>query len=314
MAWRIGIDEAGLGPNLGPFVVSAVVWEVPDDAGDRDLWDVFPDLLTADPRDPLLRLAIADSKKLFQPQRGLIDLERSVLALLGGWQPVAADLPSLHSRLCRAPLSDLCEPWFLGAVHTVPFEADRDEIARFAARIAAAAPLTRWRMQAAISAVISPRDFNQRLEATGNKAEVTSGVHAEVLRAAIEQTGAGPVTIFSDKHGGRHRYGSVLADVFPGEWVDVLAEGAESSRYQVGAATVQFEPRAEHHAVVAMASMISKYLRELHMTVFNAYWRERLPNLKPTQGYPVDAKRFYGSIEPLLSASGLTRNDVWRNK
>lgn len=314
MAWRIGIDEAGLGPNLGPFVVSAVVWEIPEDAADRDLWDVFPELLTNDPRDPLRRLAVADSKALFQPQRGMIDLERSVLSLLGGWHPIPPDLSQLHSHLCGFPLSDLCEPWFLGETHALPFEADIAEITDYASRITTSATLTQWRFHAAASAVVSPRAFNQRLNKAANKAEVTSGVHAEVLRRAIATLVDGPVTVFSDKHGGRHRYGSVLADVFPGEWIDVFEEGAECSHYRVGRATVRFEPRAECHAVVALASMISKYLRELHMTVFNAFWQRHMPGIKPTQGYPVDAKRFFVTIQPLLATVGLKVDDVWRRK
>ncbi len=314
MAWRIGIDEAGLGPNLGPFVVSAVVWEHPDDAGDADLWGVFPELLTSDPRDPLRRLAVADSKSLFQPHRGMIDLERSVLSLLGGWGTAVPDLKSLHDRLNTTPIVDGYEPWVTKESHALPRAADAAEIAVFSARFSAAAPLANWRLHAAISAVVTPREFNQRLDATGNKAEVTSGVHAEVMRQACASITDGPVVVFSDKHGGRNKYGSVLAEVFPGEWVDVLSEGAECSRYRVGRATVSFEPRAEHHAVVAMASMISKYLRELHMTAFNAYWRRLLPDIKPTQGYPVDAKRFYREIEALLPVTGLTKNDVWRSK
>ncbi len=314
MAWRIGIDEAGLGPNLGPFIVSAVVWEIPDDAGNADLWDVYPEFLTNDPRDPLLRIAIADSKALFQPHRGMLDLERSVLAVLGGWNLGVADLASLHGRLCDLSLLDMAEPWFLQRTHALPFEVPVDELTALTARMKTGAGTTPWRFHAAVSAVISPRDFNHRLERTGNKAEVTSGVHAEVLQRALAQTGTDPVMVFSDKHGGRNRYGSVLSAIFPGEWIDVLEEGALCSRYRVGRAAVRFEPRAECHAVVALASMISKYLRELHMTVFNRYWREQLPDLQPTQGYPVDARRYFARIEPLLSAAGLTKSDVWRNK
>ena len=35
MAFLIGTDEAGYGPNLGPLVISATVWEVPDGARQR---------------------------------------------------------------------------------------------------------------------------------------------------------------------------------------------------------------------------------------------------------------------------------------
>ena len=39
MAYLIGTDEAGYGPNLGPLVISATVWEVPDDVGGENLFD-----------------------------------------------------------------------------------------------------------------------------------------------------------------------------------------------------------------------------------------------------------------------------------
>ena len=37
MPWLIGIDEAGYGPNLGPFVMSATLFQVPDGQG-HNLW------------------------------------------------------------------------------------------------------------------------------------------------------------------------------------------------------------------------------------------------------------------------------------
>ena len=38
MGYLIGTDEAGYGPNLGPLVISATVWEVPDGVGSEDLY------------------------------------------------------------------------------------------------------------------------------------------------------------------------------------------------------------------------------------------------------------------------------------
>ena len=82
MALLIGMDEAGLGPNLGPFVVAATVWEVPGRAADFDFWTAFDTVLTqsSSANDP--RLHVADSKQVFQPQRGLGSLERGVWSAL----------------------------------------------------------------------------------------------------------------------------------------------------------------------------------------------------------------------------------------
>src|SRR5262249_37174349 len=38
MAWLIGIDEAGYGPNLGPLVMSSVAWRVPARLLGANLW------------------------------------------------------------------------------------------------------------------------------------------------------------------------------------------------------------------------------------------------------------------------------------
>jgi hypothetical protein len=56
---------------------------------------------------------------------------------------------------------------------------------------------------------------------------------------------------------------------------------------------------------VALGSMLSKYLRELHMILFNRYWCERRPDLKPTAGYSVDARRFLEDIAPLRRELGI---------
>src|SRR5580700_8182358 len=49
MGFVIGMDEAGYGPNLGPLVLTATVWEVPGRWPKRtDFWQVFADWPLAD--------------------------------------------------------------------------------------------------------------------------------------------------------------------------------------------------------------------------------------------------------------------------
>ena len=101
MAILIGTDEAGYGPNLGPLVISATAWRVPDEAIDRDLYTSLSRCVCETPGDGDPRVAIADSKMLYRPGFGLADLERGVLALLRvrgvvvrRWQEVWATLDS----------------------------------------------------------------------------------------------------------------------------------------------------------------------------------------------------------------------------
>ena len=67
MPWHIGIDEAGYGPNLGPFVMTLVACQTPDD---RDLWEVMKSCVRRadEPADD--RMIVADSKQVYAPASG----------------------------------------------------------------------------------------------------------------------------------------------------------------------------------------------------------------------------------------------------
>ena len=79
--------------------------------------------------------------------------------------------------------------------------------------------------------------------------------------------------------------------------------------------SVRLLPRADsEHFCVALASMLSKYLREMLMGEFNRFWLERLPGLEPTAGYPMDAMRFYAAIKPLVEQLGIKHEVVWRKR
>ena len=51
--------------------------------------------------------------------------------------------------------------------------------------------------------------------------------------------------------------------------------------------------------------MVSKYVRELHMALFNQFWTAQLDTLKPTAGYPMDARRFLRDIAEAKSRLGI---------
>ena len=74
-------------------------------------------------------------------------------------------------------------------------------------------------------------------------------------------------------------------------------------------------PRADGDSVaVALASMLCKYLREVCMVQFNAFWAKHVPGIQPTAGYPVDAKRFIDEIRPAMERLGIPEAAVWRVK
>ena len=86
MAYLIGTDEAGYGPNLGPLIISASAWEVPDGLRSEDLYRQLDGIVAASPAEAARKgpdcASIADSKVLYQSGKGLRLLERGLLAAL----------------------------------------------------------------------------------------------------------------------------------------------------------------------------------------------------------------------------------------
>src|SRR5271170_1850989 len=81
MPWHIGVDEAGYGPNLGPFVMTAVACRLPEDLLDANLWQALRSTVRRRRHKPDGRLLIDDSKLVYTSPEGLGGLEAAALAV-----------------------------------------------------------------------------------------------------------------------------------------------------------------------------------------------------------------------------------------
>jgi ribonuclease HII len=82
-----------------------------------------------------------------------------------------------------------------------------------------------------------------------------------------------------------------------------------------GAARIIFTEKAESQCMsVAVASMLSKYLREALMRRFNAWWRGHLPELAPTAGYYTDGIRFLRDIDAMRQKLGIAQEQLVRSR
>ncbi len=117
------------------------------------------------------------------------------------------------------------------------------------------------------------------------------------------------VLIQGDKHGGRSHYASLLQHVFPDHFIQVVRESRAASAYRwtAGGTTsrAEFLAKGERLLPAALSSMLAKYLRELCMRAWNEFWQQRDPSLRPTAGYPLDARRFRQDIAPQLQKLGV---------
>lgn len=312
MARLIGMDEAALAPNLGPFVSAVTVWEVPTRPRSFDFWGAFSDVLTNAPEPDEPRLYVADSKQVFQPQRGYAALERGVLAAL----KLIGHEPGSFDELCHLLTSGTdcvhatlrTAHWYDGLRFELP---SHDHDFSIVNQWRSCCEQTGVRLVAIKAAIIEPQRFNQMIRDCDNKSLAVSRIAFRLLRSVWSPDDT-ETFIVGDKHGGRNRYDELLSEVLDGEMIFRVKEGAERSDYKVGKTVLRFQPRAEEHGPVALASMTAKYVRELAMTQFNRFWARHIDGLKPTQGYPEDAKRFRSQISETQKQLAISDDDLWR--
>ena len=131
MAYLVGMDEAGYGPNLGPLVISATAWQVDGDPTAVDLYDALADVVGRVP--DRRRIAIADSKQLYKPRGSLRLLERGVLAALAVVGREVDDWPSLCDALDADPDGRRHRlPWYDGYQLPLPVAIDAEQRERIA--------------------------------------------------------------------------------------------------------------------------------------------------------------------------------------
>ena len=299
----IGTDEAGYGPNYGPLVIAASVWEVHEGVAAADLYQRLKSVIApaAERGDcGAARVAMADSKLLYQAGQGLRLLERGVLAALGVLDCCPDTCGAVWRQLTAALPPDREGFFGLNSSRRVPLDADAADLQEVSARLRAGLAAAGVRLAGLYCRAIFPDEFNALVARYDSKGSVLSHATLElVARAMTNGLGDGSIAVLCDKHGGRNYYLPLLMEYFPDAPIMIREEGTRSSRYVFGPperrVEIGFQVRAEAHLPAALASMAAKYLRELAMRAFNDYWCARVSDLQPTAGYPQDAPRFKGA-------------------
>lgn len=267
------------------------------------------------------KLHVNDSKLVYSPAMGLKELERSVLAVLCACGQMPGDLPGLLQRTCPDVLAELpTYPWYQPADNEAfPLEQKALPIEIFANALRGEMIRSQTRCVYLAARMVLERRLNQLLGATRNKASVlfsTTAIHLDYL---LRTYGSQPMTIFCDQQGGREHYGSLLRLMFDEWFLEVLQEQDGQAHYRLhkGSNNVRliFREKAETRCLaVALASMLSKYLRETLMRRFNAFWTRHMPEVIPTAGYYNDGTRFLRDIDRTRRELGIADEELIRSR
>ncbi|MEZ6045886.1 MAG: hypothetical protein R3C11_09985 [Planctomycetaceae bacterium] len=156
--------------------------------------------------------------------------------------------------------------------------------------------------------------FNRGVEQHQSKGVVLSQTTMQLLKEVWDPVRRETCWIVGDKHGGRNRYDDLLEPLAGETMIFRREEGTQKSEYRIDQTDIRFQTKAESHFPVALASMLSKYLREVSMELFNRYWQTHLPELKPTKGYPTDARRFRLDVAETLQKLEISEDCFWRSR
>jgi len=323
----IGVDEAGYGPNLGPLVISATVWQT-DPGAEEDVFRGLSEdrgILWAAGRGGHMVPIIGDSKRVYRRAAGIGGLERGVFGALR----VAADRHgprrnldtwrAVWDRLDAAAATWLDSiDWYRDYDAAAPSAATQGELATIGTQLAAAFARHQVVLRTIQSKAIFPEPFNRAVELCGGKGAALTRWTLDLVADLVRTHADTPITVRCDKHGARNRYHRMLQRAFPGHRIEIERESKTESVYRWGApersVETRFSVRGERFLPTALASMASKLLREMAMAAFNAFWIARDSDLKPTAGYPVDAKRFRARIESIQRRLGIPDRRLWRNR
>ena len=290
--FRIGADENGLGPRLGPMIVTAVLAEVTPEGhavaskkprgklGER-LGDSKALVAHGD-----VALGEAWTRALVERGCGRPEASRSPANVDDLVHAVSDETRDVLRRACPPGGVDHCwsggdDALSAGADLVATLQNDLDRLADKGVRIAAVR-----------SRIVCAKRLNDAL--TLGKSRFTVDLHAmeELILGLREQAGA-EVHAICGKVGGFGKYESAFGPL-SGRLCSVVEERRASSRYYFpGVGELAFVMDADDSdLLVSLASLVGKYLREVLMAKIVRHYRAAGLDVPEASGYhdPVTAR------------------------
>ena len=288
--FRIGVDENGLGPRLGPMLVTAVMARVTDDGAA---------VVERKPRGGLAK-RLGDSKEMVAyGDIALAEAWARALAARGSGRPgfsygTVDELVHAIAFEDRAKLRAPCPDHVAGQcwntndekfvapnelVETI--DKDLDKLATKGVTIVAVR-----------SSIVCTKRLNDGLGV--GKSRFTMDLHAmEDLIISLQKEAGEEVEAICGKVGGFGKYSSAFGPL-GGQMHSILEESRPKSVYRFpGLGDIAFVQDGDaSDLLVSLASMVGKWMREVLMERIVRHYQELVPGLAGASGYhdPVTAK------------------------
>jgi ribonuclease HII len=282
----IGADENGLGPRLGPMIVTAVLAKVEPEAAR---------VVTSKPRGGLAK-RLGDSKGLVAHGNvGLGEAWTRVLVRRGAGRHVAEAVgpDQLVDAVCldareelTAPCPDHVKPQCWDTEAEV--FGDAEEVAPLMQLVGKDLDRLAQRgvsVMAVRSVVVCTKRLNEACERGHSRFVVDLHAMERLVLVMREMAGA-EVSAVCGKVGGFGEYSKVFGPL-GGRLHAILEEGRARSAYRFpGIGEIAFVRDGDAtNILVGMASIVGKYLREILMERIVRHYRSRDPELPVVSGY-----------------------------
>lgn len=318
----ISTDEAGYGPNLGPLMIAATSWTVENSA--VDLYEQLRNGVSNKFDPGGNRLFIADSKQVHRTG-SLEFLEQNVLSVLHSLTGQIPDSLDSLLELVSSGQRELIQErlarqrWLKDIEIAFPIKANLTTVHQLSDLFSNTCSVANVKLQQVECDSVFADEFNRLVHEVGNKANLLSGRSLQLVRMLLDTADPGqPVQIGCDKHGGRSKYAALIQHHLKPDFVTVRSEQLEISEYEFSepqrSVRLWFAARGESFLPTALSSMFAKYVREVLMIAWNQFWLQSVSDLKPTLGYPQDAKRFIREIESARQKLGIPLETIWRER
>ena len=297
-AIRIGIDENGLGPRLGPLIVTAVVARTTGGGHER---------AEKRPRGAM-RARLDDSKKLVSHGDTALGeaWARAIARRMGLPEPagpdalvraLSLDAPEVLRAPCPPDHADQC--WNARGEAFAAGEPLIETIGRDLGKLESQGIV----VLRVACIVTCARRLNEGVDRGLTRFHLDLHAMERLALDARERAGT-DVVVTCGKVGGVNRYPPAFGPL-GGRLHAVAEEGRRRSEYSVpGLGRIAFVRDADaSHLLVSMASLVGKWVRDLLMARVVRYHREADPELPDASGYhdPVTTR--------FIDATRLTRAD-----